>query len=553
MEKKKSGLDEKHSSLKVLSFIAIIILIGTSISGCSDDDDNGNGDGGEITRENTMIYDTIGEPESLDPAFAYDTASGLIIQNVYDRLLTYEGSNTDSVVPMLLENMPTYTEGGVDYEFKLREDVKFSNGNPLTAHDVKYSFDRVIKMNQGPAWVISQVMDEQSTTVIDDYNFKIKLEFPYAGFLHALTFHSTSIVDKETFEQHSDSAGQRNTYWDKNMMGTGPFHFDKWDPGQQIELIRNENYWKGWDEEGRPFFRKVIIRQRDEFSVRKQALILGDCDIAYIPTTIVDTLRSESEIYIDEGGGKLSFSIIFITFNCEKKPFDNILVRQAFSYAFDYDEALQYIVKGYGVQGTGPIPIGMLGHNPNTKQYRMDPEKAKELLEEAGYPNGTGFPKVEMIYNQGNEVRKQTLMLLQQNLADIGITVSVKSLDWPTFLTSVKKGDFQVSMSGWAPDYNDPDDYVYPLCHTDSHGAGGNHAYYTNETVDEWIMQGKKELNSEKRVPIYYDIQDAIVDDAPNIWVYQAKPVRCMRTWVEGHEYNPLLLYNFYELYKEVD
>ena len=550
MADKDVNKDNKQSILKVLSFITVIILVGTSIAGCSDDEKS-NGDDGEITRENTIIYDTIGEPESLDPAYAYDTASGLIIQNVYDRLVTYEGSNSKTVVPMLLENLPTYTEGGTEYTCKLKEGVKFSNGNDLTADDVVYSFDRVITMNQGPSWVLSQVLDVGSTQKIDDYNIKITLKFPYAGFINALAFHAASIVDKETFEQNPDTPGQRNTYWDNHMMGTGPFQLKIWDKTQQIELERNPHYWKGWDEEkeGRPFNRKVIIRRNDELGPRQQALEKGDADIAYIPTTVVDTMVGKPGLTFYKGD--LSFTIIFITMNNNKAPFDNKLVRQAFSYAFNYDWALNNIIHGYGIQGRGPIPVGMFGHNPDVKQFRYDPDKAKELLEEAGYPNGTGLPKIEMIYNSGNEIRKQCLLTFRQNLEDIGVDATVDALDWPTFLTTVKEGRFQVSMSGWAPDYNDPDDYAYPLCHTDSHGAGGNHAFYTNDTVDDWIMEAKKELNKEKRQQLYYDIQDSIVSDAPNIWVYQGKTVRAMRSWMMNHVYNPVLLYDFYELYRE--
>lgn len=553
MENRKSGLEEKLGTMKVLSFVAVIIMIGTGISGCFGDDDGngGNGNGfeeGEITRENTMIYDSIGEPEMLDPASAYDTASGLITQNVYERLVTYEGQDTKTVYPQLATSWE-YQEGGTEYTFKLREGVKFSNGNDFTADDVVYSFDRVIKMNQPVSWILSQVLDIGSTIAVDDYNIKMTLKFPYAAFINALAFHACSIVDKETFVKYPDTPGQDNEHWNLNMMGTGPYQLEKWDKGQQIELTRNPHYWKGWDEEkaGYKFNRKVIIRRRDETGVRTMTLKNGDCDLAYIPATMVDTMKNEADLTFYEG--QLSYSIIFISLNNKKEPFDNKLVRQAFSYAFDYEDALQHIIFGYGVQGAGPIPLGMLGHNNNVFQYRKDHKKAKELLDEAGYPNGTGFPDIELLYNEGNEVRRKTLELLKQNLEEIGIkSVTVNSLDWATFLSKSRKGELQVSLSGWAPDYNDPDNYAYPLLHTDQHD-GSNHAYYSNETVDKWIMEAKKELDSEKRVEIYNKIQDAVVDDAPNIWVYQAKPLRFMRKWVEGHEYNPVLLYDFYALH----
>lgn len=539
------GKKEKLCLMKAFSMVAVIIMIGTSISGCFGSEDKKEG---EIGRDETFILDTIGTVRSLDPAKAYDTASGLIIQNVYDRLLTYEGENTKNVVPMLLENMPTFNQGGLKYSFKLKEGIKFSNGNPLTAEDVKYSFDRVIRMNQGPSWILSQVMDVGSTVVTSEYTFEITLKYEYAGFLQCLAFHVASIVDKETVEAHGGVVdGQENSWMNENMVGTGPYILDDFNREQQrIVLVKNEKYWGN-----EPKIKKVIVKKIDELSTRimelKKGKVEGGCDMAYIPTTDIDLVKNEEGITIEAHD---SFSIMHIGMYTKAPPFDNRSVRQAFSYAFNYKNFIDNIIHGYGKQGQGPIPIGMFGHDNNLFQYHYDIEKAKERMEEGGYPNGEGFPKITAYYNTGNKVREQMLLMFQDNLKEIGVTLEIQALEWPQLLEILDKGKARsIFAIGWAPDYNDPDDYVYPLCHSNCSGPGGNHVFFENKTVDMLIDKAKRIINPDEREKLYFEIQKIIVEEAPYIWVYQAKSVNVRRDYVQGYVYNPVMLIRFHELY----
>ncbi len=355
------------------------------------------------TNPDTFTWDTIGDPQTLDPAEAYDTASGVVIQNVYDTLVTYHGSDTKTIYPSLATSWEVDSTGK-NWTFHLRKGVKFSNGDPFNAEAVKFSFDRVLIMNSpqtGVAWILSQYMytynattgkwnspdGESSVRVIDNYTVQFRLRKSYGGFLATLAFTVSSIVDPKVVNEHGGvKPNEDNDWMSQNMVGTGPYKLVKWEHNQYIKLEYNPNYWGGW--EGN-HVKYVVIKNIPEVATREQELIKGDADMAYIPVNHLDDVKGKEGIVVDEGG--LTYNVDMIEMNCrptyqnKTNPLHSKLVRQAISYAIDYQTILKNVYKGYAIQLQGPIPKGMPGHDDNLFMYHHDPEKAKELLKKAGY------------------------------------------------------------------------------------------------------------------------------------------------------------------------
>ncbi|MFQ6087334.1 MAG: ABC transporter substrate-binding protein [Candidatus Methanofastidiosia archaeon] len=493
----------------------------------------------------TLTSMTIGEPETMDPALAYDSASWNILWQVTETLVTYEKGDASKVVPGLAESWDI-SSNGLTYTFKLRENVTFSNGAVFNADDVVWSLQRVITMGLDPSWMLADFVD--SIEKIDDYNVKITLKFPYGGMIFVLACPVATILDKETYEAAGVTVeeGTECEWCTENLIGTGPYVLKEWTHKERIVLEKNPTYWKGW--EGK-HVETIIIKEVSEVSTRMLALKAGDTDFAYIPTTHLTEALSGAggDLYFERG--QHSFVIIFVAMNNDLPPFDDKNFRVALSYAFDYDGIIDFVVKGYGIQARGPIPLGMNGNDPDYESYmyHRDLDKAKSFYEKSKYYNNV--PDITLYYNQGNDVRKQIMLTVKENLSELGITnVTIQELDWPTFIQKIRGGEVAILNIGWAPDYNDPDDYVFPFLHSE----GWNPAHYNNPVMDDLIMKARKLPSGPERWQIYYEIQRIDHEDAPYLWVYQSEHYTIRRAWVQGYYYNPIAGLKYYDIWKEV-
>jgi PGF-CTERM protein len=331
----------------------------------------------DANQPDTFVYATYGEPESLDPAFAYDSASWGVISQIYETLLTYKPESSKEVVPLLAESY-TVSDDGLVWTFKLRKGVTFHNGNPLTADDVVYSIERVIKMNQDPAWMIADFVDKVEK--VDDYTVKIYLKEPYAGFKFVLATPVAAIVDKETVEEHGGVVeGQANEWMTKNAVGTGPYKLVEWKQGELIHLEAYDNYWKGWDGN---HVKTVIIRNVPEWETRKLMLLKGDADMVTTDTLHVKEVQGQEGVEVVFGD---SLVIQYIGLVNDLPPFDDVHVRKVFTYAFPYDDFIEQALYGYAIRLRGPIPKGLLGYSDNVPLYEFDLKKAEEHLKKSKY------------------------------------------------------------------------------------------------------------------------------------------------------------------------
>ncbi len=506
-----------------------------------------------VTDPDTLNVLAYGEPDQLDPATCYDARGSLVIQNLYDRLIGYDTPETTVINPRLAETWEISPDG-MEYTFYLRKDATFHDGSPITADAVKYSFDRVLKMNQPPAWMMAQCMDLNSTQVIDDYTVKITLTKPYAAFLPILCYTVASVVNPAVIEANGGVVEEsENDYLNQNEggAGSGPYELVEWIPNERIVLKRYDNYWRGPAETP-----NVKIMFIPEIGTRVMYLKKGDADIAtgFPETNIPDVLGAEGVTVLAPS----SYDITFIVLGCRGALAD-VKVRQAVCMAMDYDTILKFVYHGYSKRLNNVIPYGMFGWH-DIEPYQFDIEGANALLDEAGYTwdasneyridPATGEPvRAEIAVPTGDEVRSQISLLWQSSLKKIGFTLDVREITWAMMYRLIRDAETDMIISGWLPDYADPDNYTDSMCGS-ANGKAIWGSDYKNEELDALIDQAKWEPDSAKRSDLYRQILEIIKADAPFVWMAQTAHVEAMRTWIHGYYYNPLQAMEFWGMSK---
>jgi peptide/nickel transport system substrate-binding protein len=470
---------------------------------------------------------------------------------MYDRLIGYDSPDTKVINARLAERWDI-SDDGMEYTFYLREDATFHDGSPVTADAVKYSFDRVLKMNQPPSWMMAQCMDLNSTQVINDYTVKITLTKPYAAFLPILCYTVASVVNPAVIDANGGVVeGEENEWLNQNETGagSGPYELVEWIPNERIVLKRYDDYWRGPAQ-----LPNVKISFIPEIGTRVMYLKKGDADIAtgFPETNIPDILGAEGvTVFADP-----SYDITFIVLGC-RGPLADKKVRQAVCMAMDYDTILSFVYHGYAERLTNVVPAGMFGWH-DIEGYEFDIDGANALLDEAGYKYGSDYRidpatgeilGAEIAVPTGDEVRSQISLLWQNSLAKIGFKLEIREITWAMMYKLIRNEETDMIISGWLPDYADPDNYTDSMCGSANAKAiwGSD---YKNEELDSLIDQAKWEADTTARDELYRKILLIIKEDAPFVWLAQTAHVEAHRLWVKGYFYNPCQSMEFWGIYK---
>ena len=537
----------------------------------------------EIKTPDIFVEATIGDPDSLDPAYAYDTASGELIEAIYEPLIYYDGEKTDEYVPVLATEW-NVSDDAKTYRFKIREDVKFHNGNDLTPEDVEYSFERGMVQDYvaGPQWMLFEPLLERSSSrgaggtliplsditsavQVDGQWVQFNLKQRYAPFLQVLSQTWASIVDKEWCIAQGDWDGTQASYEALNgpaanqtplnakTNGTGPFKLETWEPGI-VTLARNDSYWST-----KANFTKFVYKVVSEWTTRKLMLTEGDCDWAYVPRANIGELEDlkglNLKLYQDlpqmrfdvfnftyqvdaqsdwVGSGKLDGNGIPLDFFTDKD------LRIGFNYAFDWETYIQDACLGELEQMASPVVVGLPYYNKDQEKYSLNLDLAKEHLQAAwgGQVWEKGF-KFTLTYNTGNLERKTACDILKNNLAQINskFQVTVQAIEWSEFLDQYQASLLPMFQLGWQADFPDPHNFVQPFM--DSAGVYANAQGYSNPEVDALIKEGIG-ADSARRQDIYYELQKIYHEDPPGIALGQILGRRYFKAWVKGYIFNPI-------------
>jgi peptide/nickel transport system substrate-binding protein len=552
------------------------------------------GTGAAVKNPNIFTTTEFGEPQSLDPAWDYESAGGEILQNVYETLITYDHESTSDLVPVLATEVTTVENGGVspdfmNYTYHLRAGVSFHyTPGTMSAEDVAYSLKRVLIINdpEGPGWMLGQYMIpdfapgveipmdqiDDAIEIVDSMTIAIHLVSPMPFFNLIMAYTVASVVPKAFVEANGGVVPlERNEFMNRNCDGTGPFKLVEWAPNQQIIMQRFDQYWQ---EPAKLEF--VIIKKANDYGTRLMLLKSGQADAAVMPLShkadmdtnpdIVLALKPTLSVLImymtaDIASGTLDIGDIPLTF------FNDVNVRKAFSCAFNYDEFIRTQTLGYALRANGPIVQGLLGYDATIPMYEFNLTQAANYLKAAKDPRtvapddtyaDNGFA-LNLYYNAGNLGRQAAGLMIQDAFtamsgnATLGITgtftVTVNALDWPTFLNARTARNLPCSIIGWGADYPDPDNFANPLLH-----QNGSFPYFSgqyNQTLSTMIEDAAKETNQTKRIPMYRNISLASYDNAYMLFLDQPVSFFSMRSWVHGWYYNPMhSLYLYYEMYK---
>jgi len=576
--------------------VVLLLMVGASVLS------NGQS---EIKNPDAIITLTAFPITTLDPSWHYETSSAAVLSQIYETLITYKGSSATEFEPLLATEVPSLENGlisedGLTYRFPIRKGVRFHNGNELTPEDVEYSFERMMVMDRtgGPAYLLLEPLLDVSSLTDEDGNFVVGFEqidqavevegdyvvfhlaTPCPSFLSIIACNWAGlIIDKEWTIEHGGWDGTEATWKDFHnpakkedtalfniANGTGPFMLERWDPGQEIVLKRNDNYWRGPAK-----IERLVRRIVYEWSTRRMALLAGDADIVYVPAMYIPQVEGVEGIKVIKPLPQLFVTGIMWNqdINLEGNPFvgsgqldgegipadffKDIDVRKAFSYSFDWDAFIEEGLLGLGRPLASPIPPGIDYYNPDQQGYQYDPEKATEHFKRAfgGEVWEKGF-KLVIAYNTGNEARKLAGEILERNIEALNpkFHIDVLGVTWPTLLDLRLTKRLPVYVAGWVADYPDAHIFVYPYMYSTGYYAitQGIKGY------DALIEEGRRTLDPEKRREIYYKLQNLAQEDAIGLW-YQVMGAYIGREWVKGWYFNPMfpadvLGANFYVMSK---
>jgi peptide/nickel transport system substrate-binding protein len=437
-------------------------------------------------------------------------------------------------IPALAEYWEA-SRDGLTWTFTLRRGVKFHNGRELTADDFVYSFTRLLDTKKsGPLtdllsrllgasdFIQGRTPNVEGLKAVDRYTLRLILEAPLAASILLFSLGDAAVVPRETVEERGERFGH-------SPVGTGPFKFVHWELGQEIRLEANTQY-----HEGRPFLDVLLYKLGGKFEEEFAEFLNGNLEEAIVPSHRTDELAIDPKYRAYQLLRKPTLSLLYIGFNTQLKPFDDRRVRQAFNYAVDREAIVQAVTKMSSITATGALPPGMAGHNPDLGGYPYNLDKAKRLLAETGYPDGTGFPAVELWSVSKAESAKAELAAYQRSLADLGVTLDIRfAPDWPVYRDMLEQGKLPMFRLSWYADMPDPHNFLWPLLHSTS---PTNRTFYRNPRVDQLLNDASKELDEAQRVEMYREVERLVMEDAP--WIAQHYHVleRIYQPYVQGVE-----------------
>ena len=491
---------------------------------------------------NAIIFGVGTDVDELDPRTT-DTQEGYIVaSNVYDCLVLYDLGAT-TIRPGLAESWEISEDGRV-YTFNLRQGVSFHDGEPFNADAVVTwynSVDEESPDSQYDATRMVYIADFITTWIdtveaVDEFTVRMTLPEPYAPLLANLAIPIAGIPSPAAIAQGLD-------YLSTNPSGTGAFRLaspEDWTRDSQMVLQANPDYWGG-----APKVEQFILRVIPESSTRLQSLEAGEIDIAWalIPEDVEKT-RDNPDLVIVEAAGLNTNSV---EFNVTKEPFTSKEVRQALNYAVNKEEISEGLYNGNMVTAGGVLPPVDWAFNPDLKSYPYDPDKARELLAEAGYDEGNPLTFTFMAYTipRGyNPAADRLATAIQEYWSEVGVQTDIQTAEWTQYRADRRAGLFACDLYGWQGDNGDPDNFLATFFYSENKG-GGNTTFYDNPEVDDLLVQAVRVSDMEERKALYQQAEQIIVDDAPWVFLGYQKHQVVTRANITDFQLQPTYIYYF--------
>ena len=474
-----------------------------------------------------IVFSLGGEVSTLNPILASDSASSSVAGPIFNGMVRIDENL--NVIPDLARSWKI-SKDGLTWTFYLRRDVMWHDGVPFTAEDVKFTFDSILDPKVNSVRRSDYIIDGQPIKfkVIDQYTIQATLPKPFAPFL---VNSGMSIIPKHILKgKDINTAG-----FNRRPIGTGPFKFKEMVEGDHVTLVRNSEYYLG-----KPLLSEIIYKIIPDENSRLVALEAGEVDETGIPPKDYTRMLGVSNLNIFEYDALL---YTYLGFNLKSPIFKDKRVRQALAYATDKDQLVKLIHKGHASPAYSPQSPVSWAYSEDVNKYPYNLEKAKKLLEEAGWIDRRkgirekGKEKLEftVLLNQGNKEREKAAIVLQQQYKKLGVKMSIRVLEWSAMLKIINAPkdpkDFDAVIIGWSLGM-DPDDYS--IWHSSQYPRGFNFIGYDKPEVDKLLELGRTTMERSKRKEIYAKLNKVIADDQPYIFLWYPKAIEGIRDRVGG-------------------
>jgi dipeptide transport system substrate-binding protein len=502
----------------------------------------------------TLVYCSEGSPENFYPGVNTTGTSFDATEQIYDNIVDFERGGT-KVVPGLAEKWDISADGTV-YTFHLRKNAKWhSNKNfkptrNLNADDVVFMFERQWK-EENPYFKVTSPNHSYFTDMgmpkllksvekVDDYTVRVTLNKPEAPFLANLAMQWAGVQSKE----YADAMLKAGTpeKIDQEPVGTGPFYLVQY---QKDAIIRYKAFPEYWD--GKAKIDDLVFSITPDASVRWAKLQKGECHVMPYPNPAdLDAMKKDPNVTVMDQAG---LNVGYLAYQTTKKPFDDVRVRKAFNMAMNKKAIVDAVFLGSGVPATNPIPPTMWSFNKSIKDDEYNPEAAKKLLAEAGYPNGLETDLWAMpVQRPYNPNARRIAELMQADLAKIGVKAEIKSFEWGEYRKRAQAGEHQMAQLGWTGDNGDPDNFLHTLlgCASAQSASGSNIAKWCYKPFDDLVTKAKVVTNQAERTKLYEEAQKIFKEQAPWFTVAHAVQLKPVRKEVVDFKLSPFGRHTFY-------
>jgi peptide/nickel transport system substrate-binding protein len=557
---------------------ALIVLL---LSGCGE-----RGDGGKTAPSaqppiqaagppvsgDWLLMHSLSDPEQLNPLTSNDAAASALLQFIFQSLLTRD-PRTLELKPLIAEDRPTISDDKLTYTFKIRRDARFQDGQPLTGADVLFSIKAIKHPLVNAPFLRVYFNSVIDARLLDDFTIQFKIKEPY--FLNESVLGGIDVLPRHYYDPENllgkvgvaDLAGpverlsaaakkfaeQFNKNFSRNPMGSGPYKFDAWKTGREIELVRDPGYW-GY---GKPDIDQAYVdrhRYRIINNMDAALVTLKSGGLDEMGLTPIQHVRGTSSERFNGDYRKYEYfapNYSYIGWNNNHPIFGDKLTRKAMTYFTNREQMIKSILFGLGEVVEGPIYFFRPEYDKTLESYSFDPQKGLQLLQEAGWSDSDGDGvldktiggqkrpfRFELKINSGNTTRKSVALVLQDELRKHGIDVSVREIDWTIFLGDVKARRFDAVILGWAMSVGEPD--AYQVWHSSqAENQGSNHISYKNPRVDRILEEYRRTFDAAKRIELYREFQQILNDEQPYTFLFVGKSVVAAHRRIQGIETFP--------------
>ena len=481
--------------------------------------------GGSGTPQRRTLIDSRDnyDPRSLDPALSTDVPTGRAVSYLFDGLTRF--TPQAQVMPDLATSWDLASDG-ITYTFHLKRGVKFHDGSTFTASDVRHSWERVLdpRTKGGRGWPLYPIRGAKEFAagtassisgleIVDDTTVRISLTEPFAIFPKMLAMPATAMVPKVTSENFGE-----------HPIGTGPWKFVSWHHDDYLLFARNANY-----HDGAPLADSLEARIIPELSTAEAEFEAGNVDVFQVPAQESPSWESN-----DETRGLLqsapSLRLIYGAINTTRGPLRDARVRQAINLAVDRRMILRRLMGGRGTLAAGVIPPSLDGYDSTLTPFPYDTLRARELLRQAGYPNGID---VELWTSQSEQFPR-IAQTIQAYLGKVGIRVKLVQRDASSMREAARNGKTDIALKDWYADYPDAENFLYPLLQTANRGVGGNVSFFSDSAFDSVVSAARREPDDAKRIALYRQANAMAHEQAPMLFMFFYTELYAVQPWLKG-------------------